>query len=216
MRELNSNDKKMSILGAFVVFIALIGSTLGSSGVVPVEAETHTYTLLWTDLSGRLDDIKDSTKENSDTESQFVIQEANVISVTVKFSYVDDYPGPGGAYNDEFTISLTAPTGEEKSASVDSSGTAELEFQFKGPQRNKTVKAESREEAVKQVEDEFYTLDGTGNYTLKVTAGSCPGRRPGLINLGADRDRGNDWTVEVSYKYYTISVSSPTNSKVVV
>ena len=44
---------------------------------------------------------------------------------------------------------------------------------------------------------------GTGNYTVTVTATFCPGRSPlGIFDL----DTGNDWTISVSYDYYTLSV----------
>ena len=73
------------------------------------------------------------------------------------------------------------------------------------PQRNKTITASSIEDASQKASKEYTSLAGTGNYTLTVKAGNCPGRGLGILPF--DRDTGNDWTVEISYKYYTVKVA---------
>ncbi len=132
------------------------------------------------------------TAENDAADTTFSIPDENVIDVTLTLSWTDeaDFSPRHTNQPDEFALEVFAPDGSEASA----------DFRFNPIGGRGQVFA-----SIDLDPDRDPYLNGTGEWTATVLCGECGNHelwRPS-IGIFDQPDNGNDWDLEVSYRFYS-------------
>ena len=134
-----------------------------------------------------LNDILDTSTENSNENLVVTIDQPNVQSVTFTLIWQDE-PDAGFRYTnqpDTFALEVTPPNSTQVTSPDSTSGTVSVTIPYTAGTK-----------------DPYY--NGTGDYGVTVICGNCGDQEP-FVNFGGFRtqaDNGNTWTLEVFFNRY--------------
>lgn len=194
-----SDDKNVLLLGIIIFSIAIVGSLIFGENI-------ERYSILQEepfDLSN-MDQresepmvIMDRADEGGEYTDKLLVDEANVMAVSFVLTWSDEADADIRHTNepDSFTMKVESP---DSSYSDESDGT------------NTNGGAGSVECSVTLFDEtnppsEFPFLNGTGEWKIiiSVVAGDQEPVFPSLFGMRTFSDTGNDFTLEISYDYYT-------------
>jgi dipeptide/tripeptide permease len=126
--------------------------------------------------------------ENSVHEDVLDVTETNIISISFKLTWQDEADSDSRHNNqpDEFSITVIAPDGQDQDSGIVTNGNTEFTINFEQPN-----------------EDPYY--NGTGEYEIIINclnAGDHEPLFPDPLGIRTVSDDGNDWLLEVTYRYY--------------
>jgi dipeptide/tripeptide permease len=126
--------------------------------------------------------------ENSVHEDILNVSETNMISISFKLTWQDEADSDARHNNqpDEFSITVTAPDGQDQDSGIVTNGNTEFTINFEQPN-----------------EDPYF--NGTGEYEIVINclnAGDHEPLFPDPLGIRTESDNGNDWLLEVTYRYY--------------
>jgi hypothetical protein len=207
---LKKNDKIVIAIALFVIVVAGIGIALytsppaGNTPVTPVP-ETNTYAVSWNVQSGSISDITGYAAKNSPFEQMITIPHGNLKTITLNLSWIDNKALLGRFGLDTLGIEVTAPDGSTASDSAKSmqrtkAGNVEVTFTNVNPQPStEPIVAQSPSDAQTQLMKSPYYSDKWLNQDITVKVSCNPGERI----LWRLRDKGNSFTVAITYEYYS-------------
>jgi len=200
------NKKLTTPIGAILIFIFMVIIFWDMAGGDTMSDEEIRQTMNRGGVSGELDftgyeridkyldPMENYASEGQQLESEITIGETNVINVTFRLTWKDEYDGTMRHTNrpDTFSIEVQGP---DPSLSFPTSGANAagkeglVEYTM-----NVLQKADPKE---------LPFLNGTGAWkiTISVDAGDQEPLVPSLIGLREFSDGGNDFTLEISYEF---------------
>ncbi len=211
MINLKKNDKLIIIIAVAVIVVAAIGiiayespedtggNTIGAGGEKTYDViwQTHTKTVA-------VDDECFAGK-NAPFNSEIKIDHENILKVTVEISWTDDY-----TYGilrtkgeDTLTAEITYKGTTDTWESV-GNGTTEFVYNINSLPFDTSIDADNELDALDKLKEQGYTTDDSLTLTIDISVQT--GER--LIRpLKYFRDKGNDFELTITYKYYDPSLT---------
>jgi proton-dependent oligopeptide transporter, POT family len=183
------NHKATPIIALIVIPILLFSASGAPAQKFlrgePVLVSEHVYNA----VLGSAGPQTGTSTANSDKEVTINVTDINIFNLTVSLSWTDEPPPYPGTTNqpDEFSIKVVAPDGQEAQ---------------EGPVANQAG-SEGRVSVTFHWDPTNITGDvATGDYKVKVHMGNAgPSTLKRGLKIITFTDAGNDWTLEVVYKY---------------
>ena len=209
---LKKNDKIVIVAAVVVIIVAGIGIFLYTSPstpdvtVTPESGNTNTYEVQWTTQTASISEISESAGKKTPYEGTIAIPHGNLKKITFNMSWVDDKAFLGIFGLDTLSIEITAPDGSVVSDSAKSmrrtkAGNIEITFDnINDEPSTQPIAAKSMQDTQNQLTQEPYYSDKWVNEDFKIKVSVSVGEFLGRIR---PRDRGNAFTVEIEYEYYT-------------
>ena len=194
-----SDDKKVLLLGIIIFSIAIVGSLIfGENIELHSVLQENPFDL--SNMDQRESEpivIRERADEGSETTYQTLVDEANVMAISFMLTWSDEADADIRHTNepDSFTIKVESPdgsySGEEKGTNAQG-GEGKIELSM-------TLFDESNPPR------EYPFLNGTGEWkiTVSIVAGDQEPVLPSLFGMRTFSDTGNDFTLEITYEYYT-------------
>jgi len=193
------DDKKVLLLGIIIFSIAIVGSLIFGENIERY-SELQEITFNLSNMEKRVSEpimIEERADEGSPSTYRPLVDEANVMSISFVLSWSDEANADNRHTNepDSFTIRIESPDG---SYSDD-----KTEPNAEGGEGNIKLSITLFDEANPPKSLPF--LNGTGEWEiiLSVAAGDQEPLIPSPFGIRSFEDSGNDFTLEISYDYYT-------------
>ncbi len=194
-----SDDKKVLLLGIIIFLIAIVGSLIFGENI-------ERYSVLeeqpfdFSNLDRRESEpmvINERVDEGRESTYQSIVDEANVMAISFILTWSDEADADIRHTNepDTFSIMVESPDGSYTDESKEKNayggvGIAQCLITLFDMANPPT---------------EFPFLNGTGewNIIISVDAGDHEPIIPSLFGIRTFEDTGNEFTLEISYEYYT-------------
>ena len=208
MMQLKKNDKIIIAVAIVVVLVAAGGIAMYTpppkTAIEEIPPDTGTsYSISWETRTSALQEINDNAGKNAPFESTVQFSHNNLKSIVFNLSWIDDLTFLGRFGLDTLGIMVTTPDGTEyeasgRSMSKTTAGNVELELSVNGmPPSVEPIIASDISEAEMKLEEMEDTTWVDQEFTITVMA------QPGEIRiLRKIRDKGNQFTLDISYEYY--------------
>jgi hypothetical protein len=218
MIALKRNDKIIIIAAIAVIVIAGVGIaayTPEDIDDIELPMNGNQYTITWKTTSGTTETISGFASKDAAKNEQFTIDEKNIKSIMVNMSWVDDKTTLLGRFGlDTMQLKITDPDGGDHSKQVQSTrktGRGDISITIPVNDRYPTIdviEANSSIEAEEMVKSE-HSSDMFTNEEFQIKVSCSIGERRILKRIF---ERGNSYSIEISYEYYYPSATEETAS----
>ena len=218
MISLRRNDKIIIIVGVIILLAAGAGVALYSPPKVQTSTENSStltsYAVNWHEKTGSLSSITEYASKGTPDSVSVKIDQTNLKSISFRLSWVDDKALLRRFGLDTLKLDITTPmnttfSGSEQSQKKTKAGDFAVNITIAQNQPtvnsisgNSTNEASQRLKTALQKDDKW--ADKNINATVTVTIGEHFPLR--------FRDKGNSFTLNVSYTYYTFTLGNTTGT----
>jgi len=193
------DDKKVLLLGIIIFSISIVGSLIFGENIERY-SELLEIPFDLSNMEQRVSEpivFTDRADEGNPSTFQPLVDEANVMTISFALSWSDEANADNRHTNepDSFTISVESPDGsysEEKTESNE-----------QGSEGNIKLSITLFDEAKPPKSLPFLNGTGDWNIIISVVAGDQEPFGPSPFGRRSYPDSGNDFTLEISYDYYT-------------
>ena len=212
MINLKKNDKLIIIIAVVIIIISGIGIAAYNP---PEEVDEkivvkgNTYTVDWNEKTNSLF-YSEFVDKNTPYEGTVSINRGNLKEIIFNLSWIDNRVTLFGRFGlDTLTIEITTPDGtiyeeSERSASRSKEGNIEIVIPVNGMPSTETIMANNSIEADEKLNQEPYYNDKWVNEIFDIKISVQIGE---IRILKKMRDSGNDFELEVSYDYYSSTLT---------
>ena len=222
MVSLKKNDKIIIIVAVVVLAVSAIGVAMykSPSPTTPLTPSTNPlnqeYTVTWTVSSQTGEKITDFAGKKTPFETTTKIMKGNLKSISFNMTWVDDHTTLFGRRGlDTLTLSVTPPEGKivtvsNKSIRIKKTGAISFSINVPGNSPfSDPIQAPDLTSAQDQLNKAPYYSDKWVNSDVKITV-SCKIGEPIFRPLMRLLDKGNDFTLQITYVYYKGLLTPPT------
>jgi hypothetical protein len=210
MISLKRNDKIIILVAIIIIAIAGVGIAMyNQPATVTTPPSTpptsQTFSINWTARSVMLDPINGFAGKKSPYTGGIEIDQGNIISITFNLSWVDDHTTFLKRFGlDRLTLAITTLDGDvvqisNTSAPKTRAGTDSITLESHIVPPVGPIKADDITSAQAQLSNPSYFDDSWMNRNFSITVSDKIGEKRIIPRL---LDKGNSFTLEISYKYY--------------
>ncbi|MFA5772245.1 MAG: MFS transporter [Thermoplasmata archaeon] len=183
---------KLSFIVPIVVMIVILSVSAGAGTDKYYRGADGQKVTDWSGYQKQqksMDKISEYLNENSDVTKTVKIGDTNIITVTFTLRWTDESAGTFMQNEpDQFALNVELPNKTSYSA---------------GPQKNSIGGEGKIAIAVSYSPQKDPSTEGSGEYKITIKAGDCGDVYYKGTKIKASDDKGNDWTLDVGYEYYT-------------
>lgn len=212
MINLKKNDKLIIIIAVIIIIISGIGIAAynppedeGKEKTVDIQ---NNYSVDW-DVRSGFKTYSDFAGKSSPYEDTFSINIGNLKEIKFNLTWVDNIKFIFGFGSDTLILEVTTPDGEVYEES-DKSGNIEIPIAVNSMPSSDIIVANDSSDAGEKLRNEPYFDDKwmNENFNIKISV------KIGEIRiLRKIRDKGNDFNLEVTYEYYSGTLTEIENDK---
>ena len=212
---LKKTDKIIAVVGVIILIVAAVGIVFYTSGEnegskQPIK-KTKQYSVEWISASGKLADITGFASKKEPFTGEFTVEALEpgsvIINVDVHITWEDNIVTKFALFRkgqDTLTAVVNSSIGESKTHSATGSGNETLSFiAYSKPNDEIIEDVESETEAESVLLEKYDGMNTISfDFEVQVVVGEkLLSLRP-IKLLNYLRDKGNDFTLEITYDYY--------------